>query len=117
MRLPWYISPKKVISVFQKMALTHISLQQTLRTNGGLLSNFSAHRWRPLSYTHTHTHTTERLFYEEVILDESACSVWTLTSYPFLLDPELVQRALSFHCWAGSCEGLWEINIYGNKSY
>lgn len=96
--------------------LTHISLQQTLRMNGDLLPNFSAHCWRPLSYTHTHT--KERLFYEEeqeVTLDYSVCCVWSLTSFPFPLNSELVQRALSFHCSAELCAGLWEKNIYGNK--
>lgn len=57
MVLPWYIFKTQLYFrdfkryIFNK-ALTHIFLQQTLRMNGDL--NFSAHCWRPLSYTHTH---------------------------------------------------------------
>ncbi len=116
MVLPWYSSKVWYMSrshSFNK-TLTHISLQLTLRMNGEVLPIPSAHCWLPRSYTHT----KERLFYEEeneVTLDKPVCGVWSLTSFPFHLDSDLVQTALSFHCWSELCGGLWEKNIYGNK--
>lgn len=121
MAVPWYYHGIIIFQKLQKLYFQQNTYPYFFAADITYERRFAADPFSTLlaaSVLHTHTHTKERLFYEgenEVTLDKSVCGVWSLTSYPFRLDSELVQTALSFHCWTELCGGLWEEKIYVNN--